>query len=573
MPKYNNPVNLPETLPAADVDATAEIRNQSADLAAKLWPDSDKKSLRNSEDTFILDEKGVLTKTSLSDYFAISSHAMSGRLYARDNNNNLRQIQLEFKEGEYFAALSKPVHYIEEHHPSWWKYILHAIFNAFSEEFDAYEQRWKFNEACRTLAENAENNITIQPLEAAQAEAENQQPVVQEDGLVQPEYQQLEGQPNEVQQSAIQNPEVVQPGFAVHTPAILARMQQRLSYSLAKVELPKSFTVKGEDLGVLVAMSQGTSDLYYKQGHKKKASKDKDKPKNEKEKEIKAGEDVAANPEAEEQKEPTLIKNDPDKNYKILVGVHFVESETLNKPYDNFITAGTVHVRRALRAADGGDYTSLARILAHGLVQNNKILLEQRKLTDTYTGYATLGAKAVAFIEKTPALKEAVLKELGGDAKQFDIAKAAKNISDFRVSVMSGFEDMVRSYGVIANNKYVIDGEQKEVAKVCLLSQIEMNMNLNKFNLKELTKYADPATIEKAVETIEQTDTVGYFLADSKRDEKLRNPRAMMKVANRAIIEHEKKMKQEMEKKQLQNSKDQQIEQGSAQNSMEQTIS
>lgn len=571
MPKYNNPVNLPETLPVADVDATAEIREQSADLAAKLWPDSDKKSLRNSEDTFILNEKGILTKTSLSDYFAISSHAMSGRLYARDNNNNLRQIQLEFKDGEYFAALSKPVHYIEEHRPTWWKYILHAIFNAFSEEFEAYEQRWKFNEACRTLAENAENNITIQPLEAAQAEAENQQPVAQEDGLVQPEYQQPEGQPNEVQQPAIQNPEVVQPGFAVHTPAILARMQQRLTYSLAKLDLPKSFTVKGEDLGVLVAMSQGTSDLYYKQGHKKRDPKDKKKTKAENE--IKAAENVAEKPEAEEQKEPTLIKNDPDKNYKTLVGVHFVQSETLNKPYDNFITAGTVHVRRALRAADGGDYTSLARILAHGLVQNNKILLEQRKLTDTYTGYATLGAKAVAFIEKTPALKEAVLKELNGDTKQFDIAKAAKNISDFRVSVMSGFEDMVRNYGIIVDNKYVIDGEHKEVAKVCLLSQIEMNMNLNKFNSEQLTKYADPKTIEKAVETIEQTNTVGYFLADSKRDEKLRNPRAMMKVADRAIKENDRKMQQEMQKKQLQNSKDQQIEQGSAQNGMEQVIS
>ena len=568
MPNYNNSVKLPEALLTPDVDAASELRDQSSTLAAELWPGTDKKSLRNSEDTFILDEKGNFQKTSFSDYLNPSPHAMSGRLYARDNNNNLRQIQLDFKNGEYFAALSKPVHYVEENSPSWWKYILHAIFNAFSEEFEAYEQRWKFNEACRTLAENAENNITIQPLEAAQAEAENQQPVAQEDGLLQPE-----GQLNEVQQPAIQNPEVVQPGFAVHTPAILTRMQQRLNYSLAKVDLPKSFTVKGEDLGVLVAMSQGTSDLYYKQGHKKKAPKDKDKSKNEQEKEIKAEENAAENPEAEEQKEPTVIKNDPDKNYKTLVGVHFVQSETLNKPYDNFITAGTVHVRRALRAADGGDYTSLARILAHGLVQNNKILLEQRKLSDTYTGYATLGAKAVAFIEKTPALKEAVLKELDGDTKQFDIAKAAKNISDFRVSIMSGFDDMVRSYGIIVDNKYVIDGEQKEVAKVCLLSQIEMNMNLNKFNLEELTKYADPTTIEKAVETIEQTNTVGYFLADSKRDEKLRNPRAMMKVADRAIKENEKKMKQEMEKQQLQNNKEKQVDQGSAQKSTEQVIS
>ena len=564
MPNYNNPVKMPEELQVWDTDAGQELSDASPKLAAELWPGRGIKLVRHSEDLFILDQNGNFTKRTFDRYAEISPYAVAGRLFAQDNSNNLRQIQLDFSGGEFVAGLSKPVSYVEAKSPSWWKQILHALFKSlFAEEFAAYERNSKFNEACQALVRNDDYNVTIQPLEAEQAEVEHQQPQAQEDGLL------VQNEPqNEVQQQVVQDPNTVEYGFEVYSPETLAPMKQRMNYSLNGVELPKNFEVKGEDLGVLVAMAQGTSDLYYKKGHKKKPSANGGKQQESKDEK---NAEVNAEAEKEQEKEPAIIQNDPDKNYKALVGAHFVRGEDLKSELKNFITAGTVLVRRALRATNEGNYTQLARILAHGLVQNNKVLMEQKKLTNGYTGYADLGAKAVEFVERIPKLKEAVLKELGDKGeKQFDIAKAAKNISDLRVDVMSELDNMARSYNLKKDGKYIVDGVQRDVAKVCVLSQIEMGMNLNKFNLADKTEYAKQTTIEAMINTIANTDNINNFLLDSNRGEKLRNPKTMMKVANRAIRESEGKMK-EAQVKNLQGSKE--LEQDSAQNNMEQIIS
>ena len=110
-----------------------------------------------SENVFVLGEDGKFQANTLESAEDLASYAASGRLYARDNENNLCQLLFVedknpgAKEGEKqtkpYLQLSEPIQPQAVPAPAWWKYILAIFSSRFSEEIQAYNNATVFNDA------------------------------------------------------------------------------------------------------------------------------------------------------------------------------------------------------------------------------------------------------------------------------------------------------------------------------------------------------------------------------------------------------------------------------------------
>lgn len=281
----------------------------------------------------------------------------------------------------------------------------------------------------------------------------------------------------------------------------------------------KNFPVKlgGKEYGALVAMAMGDPELHF-------TSK----------------------------KDNVRMYNSPDVNYKKVVGDYFIRGEALTEKSSALAFKMTAEraVSIALRdVSEKGDYSKLAKIIANGLTQNNKMLKNQKELSDLYTGYANLGKRVLNIMESNEELKKAVMDQLGADTKQINIANAAKNISDLRVDTMKTYQNMLKDFHLFIerktqdeqgreNVKAIPTGNYKitDITKVCMLSDIEVEMNFGRFDL-ENSKFADRKVVTDTIQSYEQSKVLDAYWGDKNRADILQNPIQMQTLFKTATDE------------------------------------
>ena len=198
MPKFNNPVIFPKALMAEKESTASAFSNQEKAVAEALWvgPQS---GLLDSRKTYILNAEGKWEPKPISTYMSAEAYAMSGRLFARDDNGFLRQIQMAEDEfGNLTLDASAPIRQVAPRRPSIWTYIAAIFSRACRNLIREYGRHKQFNVYLQELANNPDYNIDLNPDPVQQPQEEN--PVAQ---------QQVEQKP-EVQQSVLKS-SVVQP--------------------------------------------------------------------------------------------------------------------------------------------------------------------------------------------------------------------------------------------------------------------------------------------------------------------------------------------------------------------------
>lgn len=548
----------------------SQLSNQSAETRAadlKMWKDTLYRSKEFREAlfgdafadrfayegaAFIMNENGKLqsANTLWDEPERYHDAVMSDRLFVRDSHDMMRQVQVRANDaGSAELGLSQPLNSMSAVQaptaPSWVKYLFFLFFwgeiqdyNKQKAAYDAMnteEAKATFQGAIRAIrgegAQEQKGTVTTEQLQqeqeqlhrdAAQLEeqrgAQVQQPLESHPQPVSAPIEQQPPQPDEqpiqqeqpVEKSNDQPTEITR-GLAAYSGEFIANAFKNLS--IPEKDLPKVSPIKvdGVTAGVLMAMALGSKDL-----------------------------SIRVN-QAGERK-----WNDPDANYERIVGHLFANGPVYaHKTTDQgFVANAYRNVKLALKeATESGDYSKLGKLIADGLTQNNKTLQAQRKLTDDYTAFAVLGSKVLDLVTANPQLEQAVKNHLGLESKQFDIAKTAKNISDLRVDTMKEYSTMVNQYGVFTQHnttqgvkwRPAILGDTHQVAKVCLLSDIEVDMNKGEFKL-EGSKFVDPEAAGKCISDIENTNVLGAFLWERNRGKLLQDP-VQMKVLHAAAVE------------------------------------
>ena len=242
--------------------------------------------------------------------------------------------------------------------------------------------------------------------------------------------------------------------------------------------------------------------------------------------------------------------SNPDTTYSEFVGSHLLQGNPLSAHTAAYRTGATRLVGAALKQAADGNYEKLAKIIADGLTQNNKLLQSQKELSDLYTECAEMGQMMIKLMDKNDDLKKAVMNQLGADTKQIQIANTAKNISDFRVDAMKTYQEMMKtinlfvhsdikdSNGNVIGQKHIpiVQYEVTDIAKVALLSKIEMDMNLGNINLED-SQFAKPDEAKNIVKDYGTSAVLDAFQWDANRSALLQNPKKMMDLFNAATDE------------------------------------
>lgn len=246
--------------------------------------------------------------------------------------------------------------------------------------------------------------------------------------------------------------------------------------------------------------------------------------------------------------------NQPEVNYPKILD-HYVQHEQFGKQTKSvgFLRNAQREVLKGMEAAKKGDYSALGKIIAHGLIQNNKVLLGQKQLDDRFTFYATLGGRALDLINGNEQLKQAVLEHLDNDTKQLDIANAARNISNLRTEIMPRYQEMLSQFGqtrdIVRKDKdgkeykdkdFLVVGNKRNVAKVCQLFRIDYQMRTGELNL-ETTEYVKDDTAEKLTEQLNKGRVLDNFLVDENRVNILQDPMAMKRLYSLALKEYQQK--------------------------------
>ena len=132
MPDYSN-VQIPKMPSGATKEEIVAFNTEVRGLSATLWGPTTQRNIQSdSKDVFVLNEEGNFVPNTSTDTAELAANVKSGRLFVRDQENNLRQIQFEtgilalgsneFKEKLYMFP-SEPVQKMEPKAPAFWKYI------------------------------------------------------------------------------------------------------------------------------------------------------------------------------------------------------------------------------------------------------------------------------------------------------------------------------------------------------------------------------------------------------------------------------------------------------------------
>lgn len=266
-------------------------------------------------------------------------------------------------------------------------------------------------------------------------------------------------------------------------------------------------------------------------------------------------------------KEGTL-QNDPDVTYAKAIG-HYMDNVAIAKKgrTGGFLSKAKNAVIEGMEAAqNSGDYSKLGKLVAQGLIQNNKMLMGFKQLNDHFSTYATIGTRVLDMLNANEQLKQATLAALGGDTKQLDMANAAKNINNLRVEAMPLYEKMLKQFSqtvekrtwdkVTGEEKMKTDdailGSREDLAKVTQLFSIEVDMNAGIFNL-QTTEYAQNGVVGKYNEELQKSDSLYSLMTDPNRVEKLKDPMTMKNLfvqaaAERKQFDQQSGMEKNMEK-------------------------
>ena len=181
MPKNNVAVVTPKNPDTKLPDPYyAEIMIQNDALCEMIWPgDESKRALLTSENLFIMHEGGSIENIDPS-VGKIFDNAFLGRLFARDNDGHLRQIQMEIVDNKPEFNVSAPVTIPEPVAPSFWTRVFAFFGHKVSKNaIQAYNDTLEFAGALRNMAEKNEYNINLDPLqEGVNAEANVNEPEV-----------------------------------------------------------------------------------------------------------------------------------------------------------------------------------------------------------------------------------------------------------------------------------------------------------------------------------------------------------------------------------------------------------
>ena len=251
--------------------------------------------------------------------------------------------------------------------------------------------------------------------------------------------------------------------------------------------------------------------------------------------------------------------NNPDENYERIVDSSFMYKGASHKGDIAFLQSSWKTLDRALsEAANTGNFSKLGKLIADGLTQNNKVLQAQKRLTDTYTAYATLGGAVLDVLKDNPQLEQAVKAHLGPDSKQFDMAKAARNISNLRTEVMPIYEKMLEQFGqtvkierinpstgeMETQNRIAVSGNIRDMAKVTLLFNIDVAMMKREFNL-EGSAYAQDGTVENYINELNKSEVLDDFLKSPDRLATLQDPIKMRELYLNAVADRQKQIAQQ----------------------------
>jgi hypothetical protein len=256
--------------------------------------------------------------------------------------------------------------------------------------------------------------------------------------------------------------------------------------------------------------------------------------------------------------------NDPKVNYAKILD-HYVKLEEISKNGKSagFLRKAQNAVLQGIEAANKGDYSALGKIIAQGLIQNNNVLLDQKQLDDRFTIYATLGGRVLDFMKGNEQLRQAVLNHLDGDIKQLDIANAARNISNLRTEIMPRYLEMLSQYGAThmvtyrdkngverSDKDFLVPGNKRNVAKVCQLFNIDLQMRKGEFDLRT-TEYVNDGAAEMLAAQLDRSQVLAAFLVDKNRVDRLKDPMAMKSLYTEALAEYQNKRAQQGNQKEL----------------------
>jgi hypothetical protein len=247
-----------------------------------------------------------------------------------------------------------------------------------------------------------------------------------------------------------------------------------------------------------------------------------------------------------------LLQNNPDATYEKAIG-HYMDNVAIAKKgrTGGFLSKAKNAVLDGIETAqNSGDYSKLGKLVAQGLIQNNKVLMDCKQLDDRFSTYATIGTRVLDMLNANPQLKQATLDALNGDTKQLEMANAAKNINNLRVEAMPLYEKMLKQFSqtvekrtwdkVTGEEKMKTDdaiiGNKADLAKVTQLFSIEVDMNAGNFNL-QTTEYAQNGVVEKYNEALQKSDSLYSLMTDPNRVEKLKDPMAMKNLFVQAATE------------------------------------
>lgn len=165
MSKMNTPFFSPR--PVADSEISLDKTFIPDALYDKLWP-----NIAHSpfviDDIYVLNNQGELEKQEgLSTKREDVNNIASGRIFTRDSEGYLRQLQLEREDdGKYRLSASRPIKIVEPEKITVWTHI-RAFFGhkASKAKKAAHNELKKFNAAFRNLAAKQDSGIQLNPPE------------------------------------------------------------------------------------------------------------------------------------------------------------------------------------------------------------------------------------------------------------------------------------------------------------------------------------------------------------------------------------------------------------------------
>ena len=448
---------------------------------------------------------------------------------------------------------------VKPQHPGRWKYLFYPFFAGQFREYKAqmkeYESQTRAFEKTKAMEgslveemyrladyveerTNGREGTTFEGVKEMQAERsrafEEAKRQEQEEIAKQQEQQEVANHGEQVPEN---QPQEITRGLKLYNKGDAEACFKRMTYS--KNSVPKNeLGIDGDKFGTLVAMALGSPDLSIKVS---KTDRE---------------------------------QNNPDVNYAKVLD-HYVKLTQISRKTKSggYLSKAEEAVQQGMEAAKNGDYSLLGKLIAQGLIQNNKVLMGQKQLDHRYTIYATLGGNALKLMESNEQLKEAVLNHLGGDTKQIDMAKAARNINNLRTEIMPRYENMLNQFGQtvayeskdpksgekVVTHRIAVSGNTRDVAKVCQLAIIELAMNKGEFDLAN-NEYIKDGTVEKLTDELDRSNVLHDFLRDDKRVERLKDPVQMKDLYNEAVVERQRAHALQSKQKELAKSAENQIE-------------